>query len=193
MRQRRKQLSPFERHLAGLRLARHATHIAILKRHDRIALYFDNDGEIPTRPLITHLIKLKKQVYLPVLHPLGHPSLLFYRYRPGLPMPTNRFGIPEPEQRGQRATRAWTLPLVFTPLVAFDKHGNRLGMGGGYYDRTFDRSRCRARHTALTGLAYQFQEVGSLDAEPWDTPLAAIVTDGGHRCFGTASGIIKED
>lgn len=188
MRLRRKQLSPFERHLAGEKLARHATHIAILKRHSRIALYFDNDGEIPTRPLIARLIKLNKTVYLPVLHPLGHQTLLFYRYQPNQPMPLNRYGIPEPEWRRQRAARAWSLPLVFTPLVAFDSQGNRIGMGGGYYDRTFDRSRCRVKHTHLTGLAYQFQEVGLLKAEPWDTPLAAIVTDGGYRCFGAASG-----
>ena len=145
-------------------------------------------GNPDTAPDCARLIKLNKTVYLPVLHPLGHQTLLFYRYQPNQPMPLNRYGIPEPEWRRQRAARAWSLPLVFTPLVAFDSQGNRIGMGGGYYDRTFDRSRCRVKHTHLTGLAYQFQEVGLLKAEPWDTPLAAIVTDGGYRCFGAASG-----
>src|SRR5690606_40461575 len=68
------------------------------------------------------------------------------------------------------------------PLVAFDARGNRLGMGGGFYDRTFARApRARTLRPRLVGLAHHFQQVASLPAEPWDIPLDAIATDATDR------------
>ena len=177
MRLRRRQIPPLQRKIAGQQMARLATHLSILKRHQRIAVYFSNDGEIPTQALISRLRKMKRQVFLPVLHPLGHNTLWFCLFNDKIRLSKNRYGIPEPPIKGARVAAAWTLSLVFTPLVAFDSAGNRIGMGGGFYDRTFDRRRIRTGHRGLTGLAYHFQEVPDLPAEHWDTPLTAAVTD----------------
>ena len=64
------------------------------------------------------------------------------------------------------------MKLVFMPLVGFDILGGRLGMGGGYYDKTF-----ATRESLLVGLAHDCQKVDSLPIESWDVPLDAIATD----------------
>jgi 5-formyltetrahydrofolate cyclo-ligase len=183
MRHLRRQIPPLQRKIAGQQLARLATHFSILKRHQRIAVYFSNDGEIPTQALVRRLQKIKRQVFLPILHPLGHNSLWFCLFNDETRLVKNRYGIPEPPIKGARVAAAWTLSLVFTPLVAFDGAGNRIGMGGGFYDRTFDRRRIRTGHPGLTGLAYHFQEVSDLPAEYWDTPLTTVVTDRKRHVF----------
>ncbi len=176
MRRKRRSLTPRQRNVAALRVARLAAHISILRRHPRVAVYLSNDGEISPSTLVQRLWKAGRQVFLPVLHPLGHNSLWFIPYHRHTPLRRNRYGIPEPSRPGRRAP-PWTMSLVFTPLVAFDPQGNRIGMGGGFYDRTFDRRRPRATDVRLTGLAHAFQEVGQLPFDPWDTPLHAVVTD----------------
>ena len=101
-----------------------------------IALYLSFDGEISTDKLIKILWAQGKQVYLPVLHPFNPNHLLFLRYLPDTPMLKNKFGIWEPKLNVQNVLPLDELDILFTPLVAFDKQGNRLGMGGGFYDRT---------------------------------------------------------
>jgi 5-formyltetrahydrofolate cyclo-ligase len=71
------------------------------------------------------------------------------------------------------------LDLVLTPLVGFDHKGNRLGMGGGYYDRSFAflLRRQNWKKPRLVGLAYDFQQLDKLPAKNWDVPLTAVATD----------------
>ena len=71
------------------------------------------------------------------------------------------------------------LDVVIAPLVAFDESLNRLGMGGGYYDRTFAfRKRARVlRRPVLIGVAYSFQRVDRLQPENWDVPLDVVITE----------------
>ena len=97
---------------------------------------FPFDGEISTDKLIKTLWAQDKHVYLPVLHPFNPNHLLFLRYLPDTPMLKNKFGIWEPKLNVQNVLPLDELDILFTPLVAFDKQGNRLGMGGGFYDRT---------------------------------------------------------
>jgi 5-formyltetrahydrofolate cyclo-ligase len=75
--------------------------------------------------------------------------------------------------------RARELDLILLPLVAFDESGQRLGMGGGFFDRSlaFLAWRQHWRKPHLIGLAYDFQKVAALPREPWDVPLDAVVTD----------------
>ena len=94
-----------------------------------IALYISFDGEISTEKLIKTLWAQGKQVYLPVLHPFKPNHLLFLRYLPDTPMCQNKFGIWEPKLNVQNVLPLDELDILFTPLVAFDKQGNRLGMG----------------------------------------------------------------
>lgn len=113
---------------------------------------------------------------VPVLH--GR-QLLFAPYTRGAGMVSNRFGIPEPAETGRAWLRGLQIDVALVPLVAFDPSGHRLGMGGGYYDRTF-RFLLHRRHwrrPALIGLAYEFQCVDAIARRAWDVPLDAVVTE----------------
>ena len=138
-----------------------------------IALYVSFDGEISTDKLIKNLWAQGKQVYLPVLHPFNPNHLLFLRYLPDTPMLKNKFGIWEPKLNVQNVLPLDELDILFTPLVAFDKQGNRLGMGGGFYDRTLQNW----QNTSFipVGLAHQCQQVEQLPTEVWDVPLHQIL------------------
>lgn len=96
-------------------------------------------------------------------------------------MVTNRFGIAEPSLRfgARRPNRlpAWALDTLIVPLVGFDQEANRMGMGGGFYDRTLSFMRYRRPAPALIGVAHACQQVAHLPVEPWDIPLTTIATD----------------
>ena len=138
-----------------------------------IALYVSFDGEISTDKLIKILWAQGKQVYLPVLHPFNPNHLLFLRYLPDTPMLKNKFGIWEPKLNVQSVLPLEELDILFTPLVAFDKQGNRLGMGGGFYDRTLQH--WQKSSFIPVGLAHQCQQVEQLPTEAWDVPLHQIL------------------
>ena len=138
-----------------------------------IALYVSFDGEISTDKLIKTLWAQDKHVYLPVLHPFNPNHLLFLRYLPDTPMLKNKFGIWEPKLNVQNVLPLDELDILFTPLVAFDKQGNRLGMGGGFYDRTLQN--WQNSSFIPVGLAHQCQQVEQLPTEAWDVPLYRIL------------------
>ena len=138
-----------------------------------IALYLSFDGEISTDKLIKILWAQGKQVYLPVLHPFNPNHLLFLRYLPDTSMLKNKFGIWEPKLNVQNVLPLDELDILFTPLVAFDKQGNRLGMGGGFYDRTLQH--WHKSSFIPVGLAHQCQQVEQLPTEAWDVPLHQIL------------------
>lgn len=177
MREQRRRLSRAQRRMAAntllhsLRRAPHFQH----SRH--IAVYLTNDGEIDTGPLIRDLQRRGKTLYLPVLHPLRKGHLSFLHWHRNTPMVRNRFGIAEPQFGRARPMPARFLHLVCMPLVAFDSCGNRLGMGGGFYDRTLAFIRQGGPQPALLGCAYEWQKTDSLPSEAWDIPLTAIATD----------------
>ena len=138
-----------------------------------IALYVSFDGEISTDKLIKTLWAQDKHVYLPVLHPFNPNHLLFLRYLPDTPMLKNKFSIWEPRLNVQNVLPLDELDILFTPLVAFDKQGNRLGMGGGFYDRTLQH--WQKSPFIPVGLAHQCQQVEQLPTEAWDVPLHQIL------------------
>ena len=138
-----------------------------------IALYVSFDGEISTEKLIKTLWAQDKHIYLPVLHPFNPNHLLFLRYLPDTPMLKNKFGIWEPKLNVQNVLPLDELDILFTPLVAFDKQGNRLGMGGGFYDRTLQN--WQNSSFIPVGLAHQCQQVEQLPTEAWDVPLHQIL------------------
>ncbi len=168
---------------AGL-LAEQARHHPLLHNRQHIAAYIANDGEIDPHPLMQLLWSQGKTIYLPVLMPFVHNKLWFARYHPGDALIANRFGIPEPQQLHLVAPR--DLDLVLTPLVAFDDAGHRIGMGGGYYDRSFAflRSRRHWRKPVLLGLAYELQHQRSIAVGIHDVPLDGIITE--QACYRPA-------
>ena len=187
MRQRRRALPRAERVRCALRLDRQIQRMASFRNSRRVAVYLPNDGEIDTTTLIRRAIRVGKRCYLPLLCPLGGRRLWFAPYRPGEPLRLNRLRIPEPQLPTQHRVRAQGLDLLLVPLVAFDATGNRVGMGGGYYDQTLaflTKRRCWRKPRTL-GIAYDFQRVATLKPRPWDVPLDAIVTEAHVYVRGT--------
>jgi 5-formyltetrahydrofolate cyclo-ligase len=181
LRRRRRALTPQQRREASERLCQRLRRLPEVQRARRIALYLPNDGEIDPTPLIAWFRRRHARVHLPVLRPLSRNRLWFVHYHADTPMVTNRYGIPEPQTRhgAHRARRlpAWALDLVLLPLVGFDESGQRMGMGGGFYDRSLAFTRRPGPRPRLVGLAHECQRVAALPVEPWDVPLDAIVSD----------------
>ncbi|MBU2371719.1 MAG: 5-formyltetrahydrofolate cyclo-ligase [Gammaproteobacteria bacterium] len=179
LRQARRQLSPTQQRRAARDLYRQLAQHPIFRRARHIALYLPNDGEIDPRPLMLEAQRRGKATYLPVLNAWPRTRMVFQRLMPNERLAPNRFGIAEPALRPNRQRRIWTLDLVLMPLVGFDEDGGRLGMGGGFYDRSLAyRGRRKNGHKpTLLGLAHECQKVDRLPLEPWDVSLQATVTD----------------
>lgn len=177
MRSQRRRLSSEQQRNAAVKLNRIVGRSALFRRSLHIAFFLANDGELDPQLLLLRALHMGKICYLPVVTPAQ--SLLFARYEQGDALALNRFGIPEPARAGLKLVSARVLDLIFTPLVAFDNQGHRLGMGSGYYDRTlsFLRHRHIWRKPRLLGIAHELQHVAELQTAPWDVALDGVATD----------------
>lgn len=173
IRKTRANLTALQQQQAEDSITQQALALIEAQNAQHIALYVSFDGEISTEKLIKTLWAQDKHVYLPVLHPFNSNHLLFLRYLPDTPMLKNKFGILEPKLNVQNVLPLDELDILFTPLVAFDKQGNRLGMGGGFYDRTLQN--WQNVSFIPVGLAHQCQQVEQLPTEAWDVPLHRIL------------------
>ena len=176
MRRRRRALGASDCRAAARALSKRLAGSRWFANSRTIAVYLPNDGEIGLLPLVARAWSMGKRTYLPKLF---GPKLWFLPFHARTAFDGNRFAIPEPAAPARRRIRPMFIDLVLLPLVAFDRFGNRLGMGGGYYDRTFEAVRRRTawRGPKLVGVAYEFQRVDTLPAADWDVPLDAIATE----------------
>lgn len=175
LRDKRAKVSPAAQKIATKKISQNVASHPLFESASSIAFYIANDGEISPNMLIELARKLDKRVYLPAI--TSNKKLLFRDFSNPEKITKNRFGITEPDPSCDTID-ASELDIVFLPLVAFDKRGNRLGMGGGYYDRTFAyRANNPSQKPALIGLAHAFQEVKKIAAEKWDVALDHICTD----------------
>ena len=181
LRQARRRLSPQAQRRAAQGLYRQLAQHPVFRRAKHIALYLPSDGEIDPRPLLRAAQRRGKATYLPVLSPWPCTKMVFQRVRAHEKMAPNRFRIPEPRRNRAQQRKVWALDLILMPLVGFDRHGGRLGMGGGFYDRSLAyRGRRKNWHKpTLLGLAHECQQVERLALASWDVPLTATVTDKG--------------
>lgn len=179
LRHNRRALSPAEQRQAAKGLYRQLAQIPLFRRARHVSLYLPMDGEIDPRLLLRAAQKRGKTTYLPVLSAWPRTKMVFQRVRPGEKFKPNRFRIPEPRINARRQRKIWTLDLVMMPLVGFDPEGGRLGMGGGFYDRSlaYLARRKTWRKPILLGLAHECQKVAKLAVASWDVPLAGTVTD----------------
>jgi 5-formyltetrahydrofolate cyclo-ligase len=152
----------------------------ILRRAKRIACYFAHGKEVDLTNLMLAAWQRNKQIFLPVLaqFPKGH--LWWLPYTVDTPLYRNRFGISEPQHpKRLRRTKLRSLDVILMPLVAFDAKGHRIGMGGGFYDRSLARlHHDHSWHRPLRiGVAFSWQQVPSIRAQAWDIPLDAVATE----------------
>ena len=174
IRQRRRALTPEQQTQFALHAAdRMMTYPPVLLAQT-VAVFLSFDGELDTRPLIDQLWRAGKRVYLPVLHPFSPGNLLFLHYHPSSDLVVNRLNIREPKLDVRDVLPLSQLDVLVTPLVAFDAAGQRLGMGGGFYDRTLQN--WRQHRLQPVGYAHDCQQVDALPTEQWDIPLPAVIT-----------------
>ena len=174
LRARRRRIRGRAARRAAVVAAHRITHLPHWRRARHVALYLAADGEIDTSPLIHAAWRAGKRVYLPVVQ--SSKRLAFRRTTPTTPLITGRFGIRIPHRTGEPLRPVAGLDLLVMPLVGFDAAGHRLGMGGGFYDRTL-AGRGRGRRPLRVGLAHACQQQPVIPHDPWDQRLDRVVTD----------------
>jgi 5-formyltetrahydrofolate cyclo-ligase len=177
LREARVQLDPAARQSACAAIIAHIRHLAVFRHARHIAAYWPVQGEVDLALLWQNTPDA--HFYLPVVHPDETRPLRFARVDADTAFKKNRFGIPEPDPDAAVFRAARDLDLVLAPLVAFDSAGHRIGMGAGFYDRTFaflgDAS--PPSGPKLLGVGYEFQRVNRIEPRAWDVPLAGVISE----------------
>ena len=184
LRAARRSIPAAARILAAESLATRLLALPFAPATGHVAGYWALDGEIALHAWQLRL-PTAVQYCLPVLG--DDQTLRFASWRPGAPLRPNRFGIPEPEVAVSQLLPAESMALVVLPLVGFDARGQRLGMGGGWYDRSFAFRRDRPAPPWLVGAAFAVQQIESLAPEPWDVALDAVCSERDTFLFEAAA------
>ncbi|MEJ2361317.1 MAG: 5-formyltetrahydrofolate cyclo-ligase [Gammaproteobacteria bacterium] len=187
LRARRAQLDPQRRAASSALICEHLANTWLYRRASRIAFYFAQGKEVNLDLLLQDAWTRGKQVFMPILGLRYSGQLWFVPCEQDTPIYKNRFGIDEPVHASHmRRTKLRSLDLLLMPLVGFDLAGNRLGMGGGFYDKTLAGIRTGHNHWTRPkriGIAYAMQGVETIPGENWDVPLDAVVTENGLQWF----------
>ena len=186
LREARRELTNEQHEDAARQIASRLRTLPFLDNSTTTAGYLVNDGEVNLTYYIDYIWQTSgaKQFALPVLHPVCKGHLLFLSYTPHSQLVKNKYNIEEPVLSCENVIPVRQCDVILMPLVGFDVSGNRLGMGGGYYDRTLSftqreqdaHSPSGGKAPKLVGIAHDIQEVDTLPIAPWDVPLDAIVT-----------------
>jgi 5-formyltetrahydrofolate cyclo-ligase len=175
---RRAQLHPSLRLEAARDAVAHFFDGIEIGQGEVVAAYWPIRDELDIKHLIARLMDSGQAVALPVV--LGDEEPLDIRlWQEGAPLYEAGFGTLAPEDGAPRVEP----DVILMPLLGFDRHGTRLGYGGGYYDRTLARLPRRPR---LIGFAFARQELDHIPRDAHDVPLDAIVTELGVRHFEKA-------
>lgn len=188
LRSARRSLSVQYRQQAVGRALRHLLNKGVLLKGRRWGFYLPLGEEFDALPLVNQALNMGKHCYLPVTANRVAQPLKFAELDGKHGLTHNRYGIVEPHSR--RLLNARWLDVLIMPLVGFDKHGQRLGMGGGYYDATlaYLNTRKRWRRPYLIGLAFECQRAAEIPAERWDVRLDAVLTENGLMRFADPAG-----
>jgi 5-formyltetrahydrofolate cyclo-ligase len=180
LRQLRSELAPAARSAAEQAIRATLERLGVFRRGAHVALHLPMRGEVDLRPCLAIARRRGTRIYVPRIVSYRRRRMLFVPWTAGAAHRTNAFGIVEPGSvAGARS--AIGLDVVVLPVVGFDRHGNRLGMGSGYYDRALRRRLDRAgwRRPRLIGVAFACQQLPVIAASPWDVPLDLVVTERG--------------
>lgn len=183
IRAKRNALPSLFQQQASASLVSELTNIKKIREATKIAIYLTNDSELNTTPFIQWCWKNHIETYLPVIHPFCKGHLLFILYHQQTSMVENQYGILEPKLNVQNVIPPQNIDIIFTPLVAFDNQGSRLGMGGGYYDRTLAALNNFTVSPHIIGLAHDCQQVEAVPTESWDIPIPEVITPSKHFKF----------
>lgn len=181
LKQKRQQLDAVALQQAGDRLRHHLYDVlqaCKLSSGHHVAGYFALGGEIPVDKILQDCRQQGAISCVPLMHHDTH-TLSFAPFDHQTPIETRRWGIREPVVDVEHHISAKQLHVALVPLLACDAQGHRMGMGGGFYDRSFAHRQQTPPPTWLIGVAHAFQQVDSLKTEWWDVAMDAVVTDQG--------------
>ncbi len=166
------RLAMTDRHVRAAQL-QHVLRVWLVTRRERsIGAYWPIKGEFDALPALYRWSEADavRQIGLPVIN-RDTKQLTFHTWFPGCPMEDDAFGIPKPKD-----TEAFEPALLLVPCVGYGPGGNRLGYGGGFYDRTLAALTPRPY---TVGIGYAHGHVPWLKPEPHDVPLDAILNEDG--------------
>ena len=150
-------------------------------KKNKVALYWPTNGEVITNALISYFFNNGSKCFLPVISNDEENKIIdFALFEEQSRLVKNRFGIPEPSK--SKIIDLNKLDIIFLPCVCFDSRGNRIGMGGGFYDKTLSYL-SKKEKTKLIILAYDFQEVESCLPESHDIKADACITPNQYLNF----------
>jgi 5-formyltetrahydrofolate cyclo-ligase len=172
----RQSITPQLNHQLALELTLTISQHKLYQSAKNLGCYLSFDGEISTQPLIQQILNDSKSCFLPKLKPFKPNRLWFMPYIKSNQLISNRYNILESTLPVNHAIAVSKLDIIFAPLVAFDRSGNRLGMGGGFYDATLQHLRNAAKKPLFFGLAFNQQEVETIPSQVWDYPLDGVFT-----------------
>ena len=177
VRRQRQGVSQSSQRQAAIGLANQLQNLPEVRTAKFIGMYLASDGEIDPRPFMEWCWDNQIETCVPIIRsqtkilgfaPIGRNTALT----------GNRLGILEPRVNENETMEAGKLDILLMPLVAFDHYGNRLGMGGGFYDSTLKANRDAGGQEPLRiGVAHEFQGVEKIEPDPWDMPVNMIITD----------------
>ena len=170
LRERRAAVSSLLRDEASRQSAAHLPLLPAWPDCRRVAVYKPSAEEFETSAIVARARGEGMAIYLPVIEPGAR--LTFALWCEDDSLVQNRFGLAEPGPDAPRIALA-ELDVIFLPVVGWDRRGGRLGMGGGYYDRTLEGQ----SGATLVGLAYASQECDDIPRETWDVPLDFVLTE----------------
>ena len=149
---------------------------ALFKKSQHIACYFAVAHEFDCMPIMKAIWQTGKNCYLPKLSSLSKDALQFCQYDEKTQLKLNKYRIQEPDTLSYFP--AEQLDLVLMPLVGFDLQGHRLGMGAGYYDRTFQfLHKQTSPKPFMLGLAYELQKITNIPSDSWDVSMDGVLTE----------------
>lgn len=179
LREKRASLTHIQQQQKSQKIVNYILDSAVFKDAKKIGYYHAVRGEADPAKLSS--MHKQKHFYLPIVISASknkQAGLVFAPASPTSQYQANLFNIPEPICKHSERINANELDLLIMPLLAFDRSGNRLGMGGGFYDRTLSYKQQHPKtKPVLMGFAYDFQEVELLQAEHWDIGLDWIAME----------------
>lgn len=176
LREKRQELGPEQQEAASVALFDLLRNQDFFRVAQRIAFYQVADGEIDPRMLLDLALSEGKSCFLPVIQQDNPEFISFAPYDADTELVPNKWGIAEPP--ASEIISPTNFDVVFVPLVVFSKDCFRLGMGKGFYDRTFSFKILNRRSSPmLVGLAHENQLVDSFPVESWDVRLDAVATE----------------
>lgn len=147
-----------------------ASNFMELKEYKSYFIYNSIKSEVDTKKIINYLLDKKKDVYLPVCE---DKNMYLVKIDKDTVYKNGPFNILEPI--GQKVDiNSACIDVCVTPLLAYDKNLNRLGKGGGFYDRFFEKAHC-----LKVGLAYSAQYIDIIDVDKWDIKLDILINEKG--------------